>query len=124
MKNKCYGVVISLYKHLKSNEIYSSVQFTDSEKSAIALTMQSEHVAKFLLEGYSISSTSAIDFDPSIAPINSDSECIVIREFSGEPRQLHIDLRNNYTESYKRDLQAFLSKYYPNLQPIYPEFTS
>jgi hypothetical protein len=124
MKNKCYGVVISLYKHLKSNEIFSCVQFTNSEKSAIALAMQSEQVAKFLLEGYSISSTSAIDFDPTITPINSDSECIVIREFSGEPRQLHIDLRNNYTESYKRDLQAFLSKYYPILQPIYPEFVS
>jgi hypothetical protein len=28
----------------------------------------------------------------------------------------------NNTEDYKRDLQAFMSKYYPNMQPIYPEF--
>lgn len=124
MKNKCYGVALTLSKYAKPYEFSTQVKFTDSKENAIALALQEQSILNLLLDGYAVTSKSAVELDPSVAPINSDSECIVIREFSGEPRQLHIDLRNNYTESYKRDLQAFLSKYYPNLQPIYPEFVS
>ena len=122
MKNKCYGVVLTLSKYAKDGKCFASVEFTDSEENAMSLILQSQSVAKLLLDGYSICSKSVTVLDPSIAPINAESECIVVREFSGEARQLHIDLRNSYTGEYKRDLQAFMSKYYANMQPIYPEF--
>jgi hypothetical protein len=124
MKNKCYNVILGLSKYAKGIEIFTQAYLANSEANALAMAMQSEFVSSKLLDGYAINSKSVGLFHETVAPINSDSECIVIREFSGEPRQLHIDLRNNYTESYKRDLQAFLLKYYPNLQPIYPEFLS
>jgi hypothetical protein len=40
MKNKCYGVVISLCKYLKSNEIFSSVQITNKVKKMVRLQFQ------------------------------------------------------------------------------------
>ena len=123
-KNKCYGVILALAKYGKAGEFCAQVKFADSEENAIALLLQDDFVSKLLLDGYAITSKSAVVLDPSIAPINTESECIVIREFSGEARQLHIDLRNNYTDDFKRDLQAFMTKYHSTMQPIYPEFTT
>ena len=121
-KNKFYGVILALAKYGKAGEFCTQVKFADSEENAISLLLQDNFVSKLLLDGYAITSKSVVVLDPSIAPINAESECIVVREFSGEARQLHIDLRNSYTGEYKRDLQAFMSKYYANMQPIYPEF--
>ena len=123
-KNKFYGVILALAKYGKAGEFCAQVKFADSEENAIALLLQDDFVSKLLLDGYAITSKSAVVLDPSIAPINTESECIVIREFSGEARQLHIDLRNNYTDDFKRDLQAFMTKYHSTMQPIYPEFTT
>jgi len=119
MRNKCYGVIIALTKYSKTTEIISEVYFANNEKNAILLAMQSENIAEFLADGYAISSKSATAFHETIAPINSESDCVVIRDFDGSLRQLHIDLRTEYPNDFKRDLQAFMSKHFISIDPIY-----
>ena len=123
MKKKCYSVILCLNKQF-SNEIFADVCMASSENDAITQSLHHEFVLNLLSNGYAISSKYAVALHETLAPINSESDCIVIREFDGSLRSLHIDLRSEYLDSFKRDLQALMSKHFSGIDPIYPEFKS
>ena len=122
MKNKCYSVILFLQKQFCENEIFAQNYMASSEDDAIAQSLLHEFVKDLLSNSYAITSKCAIALHETVAPINSDSDCSVIREFDGSLRSLHIDLRNEYSDSFKRDLQSLISKYFSGIDPIYPEF--
>lgn len=122
MKNKCYGVCLTLSKK-ETIQVISQVQLTDSEENAIKLAIQTPFVQELLLDGYAISSKTVAKFDPSVAPINSETDGMVVRDFDNSLRFLYIDLRPEYTDDFKRDLQSLMTKYYPKIPPIYPELS-
>ena len=121
MKNKYYNVLLALTKN-QNIELICEQHLASDKESAIALAIRSDQATKLLLDGYAIGSKTATALHETIAPINSGNDCLVVRNRDDSLSHIYIDLRTEYTDGFKQDLQAFVSKYFANIPAIYPEF--
>jgi hypothetical protein len=124
MKSKCYSVILVLSKWSKSQEVFVQAYYANNKDHALSMAIKSGFVTKLLLDGYAINSKNVGALHESVAPINSESDCLVNYQSDKSPALLYIDLRAEYEDEFKQDLQDFMSKHFVNIPAIYPKETA
>jgi hypothetical protein len=118
MRKKFYFVLLML---LKDNVSIASTYFGFAETQEDAIQKAVTGVTSRLLEGFAITTKTVEELSANIVPANSGFDCCICAP-DGIPQGVYIDLRKDYDEDFKRDLQEFISKHFVNLPPIYKEY--
>jgi hypothetical protein len=125
MKNKYYNVTLALDREAGQFghriEIFTQQHIAISHEDAVAKAIKTEQAINLLIDGYAVRSKSATELHETVAPFNSINDCLVVRD-NDSLSYLYLDLRTEYPDTFKQDLQAFMSKYFVNIAPLYPEF--
>ena len=115
-------MVLVLYREDGRIEVFAQQHLANSREDAVVLAVKTEQVVELLINGYVVKSKTSTELHETVSPLNSAKDCLVVRNNDNSLSHLHIDLRPEYDDDFKQDLQALMSKYFVNIPAIYPEF--